>query len=114
MRCMKCGTETKDQQIFCDVCLAVMEKFPVKPGTPVSLPNRPATAAKATVSRRKNPTAEEQLQRLRRSTKWLIVALVSLLLALILTVSLLVHTVTLYRESESIGKNYNTIGIDNP
>lgn len=114
MRCMKCGTETQDQQIFCDSCLAVMDKFPIKPGTPVSLPNRPAATAKAAVSRRRIYSVEERLQRTRRTVKWLAIALVSSLLALVLTVTLLVHTAALYRESESIGKNYNTVGAEAP
>ena len=40
MYCMKCGREIEDGQAFCGDCLAVMEKYPVKPGTAVILPKR--------------------------------------------------------------------------
>ena len=40
MNCMKCGKTTTNEQVFCDDCLQVMAKHPVKPGTPVYLPQR--------------------------------------------------------------------------
>ena len=43
MQCMKCGLEIPDTQVFCDGCLEMMDKYPVKPGTPVNiLPRKPA------------------------------------------------------------------------
>ena len=40
---MKCGLEIPDGQVFCDGCLEMMDKYPVKPGTPVNiLPRKPA------------------------------------------------------------------------
>ena len=41
MYCMKCGKEVKENQVFCDACLVIMEKYPVKPGTHIQLPHRP-------------------------------------------------------------------------
>ena len=35
MSCMKCGKEVSEDQVFCPECLAEMERYPVKPGTPV-------------------------------------------------------------------------------
>lgn len=40
MNCMKCGQETVDEHVFCEKCLAVMEKYPVRPGAVVMLPRR--------------------------------------------------------------------------
>ena len=40
MSCMKCGKEVSEDQVFCPECLAEMERYPVKPGTPVLLPHR--------------------------------------------------------------------------
>lgn len=62
MGCMKCGQEIGQDQIFCDDCLAEMEKYPVKPGTVVQIPNRPAK--KQAHHRRPTVTAEEQIKRL--------------------------------------------------
>ncbi len=110
MYCMKCGKETKGEQIFCNGCLESMAQFPVKPETYVQLPTRPVTAVKKQPARKKVLTQEEQLLRLRRSVKHLAVSLACSILALGLTVSLLVHTVSEQKASEDIGKNYNTVG----
>lgn len=40
MNCLKCGTKTTGNQVFCDDCLQVMEKYPVKQDTAVQLPQR--------------------------------------------------------------------------
>ena len=40
MSCMKCGKEVSEGQVFCEECLTEMERYPVKPGTPVLLPHR--------------------------------------------------------------------------
>ena len=109
MYCMKCGKEVKENQVFCDACLVIMEKYPVKPGTHIQLPHRPVSTAGKPVTRKRILTPEEQVQRLRRSVKSLAVALACSILALGLTVTLLARTVTEYRESASIGKNYNTV-----
>ena len=42
MQCMKCGMEVPEGQVFCNGCLEVMDKYPVKPGTPVHIrPRKP-------------------------------------------------------------------------
>ena len=64
------------------------------------------------MSRKRILTPDEQLQRLRRSVKSLALALVCSILALGLTITLLAHTVTEYKASASIGKNYNTVEAD--
>lgn len=109
MYCMKCGKEIKENQVFCEACLVIMDKYPVKPGTHIQIPQRPVSTAGKPVSRKRILTQEEQLQRLRRSVKHLAVALVCAILALGLTVTLLVRTVVDYQESNAIGKNYNTV-----
>ena len=109
MYCMKCGKEIKENQVFCEACLVIMDKYPVKPGTHIQIPHRPVSTAGKPTSRKRVLTPEEQLQRLRRSVKALVLALVCSLLALGLTITLLAHTVSEYREISSIGKNYNTV-----
>jgi len=82
--CMKCGRELKPGQVFCDGCLADMEKHPVKPGVVVLLPDHKAAAQRA-AARRRYPTVspEEQISRLRARVKrlWIALALVSALAA---------------------------------
>ena len=46
MACMKCGKDVNEPQVFCDECLAVMERYPVKPGTAIQLPKRQPRAKK--------------------------------------------------------------------
>ena len=38
MACIKCGKESAAGAEFCEECLKDMERYPVKPGTPVILP----------------------------------------------------------------------------
>ena len=40
MNCVKCGKDTTDNNVFCPDCLAQMADYPVKPGTPVMIPER--------------------------------------------------------------------------
>ena len=45
MNCMKCGREAEPGEVFCAACLKSMAESPVKPGTPVTIPKRPARSA---------------------------------------------------------------------
>lgn len=112
MYCIKCGKETKDDQVFCEACLVLMEKYPVRPGIPVMIPPRAPDAPKKPSARRRIISQEEQLSRLRSGLKGLSLALLCCLLALGLTISLLVHTAELYQEAQDIGKNYNTVDMN--
>lgn len=93
MNCMKCGRELKEKQVFCDSCLADMEKYPVKPGTPIYLPVRTVEpAAKKHPARKKQALKpEEQISRLRISVRLLLLALIVALLAFSLTSLLALH-----------------------
>lgn len=69
MLCMKCGREIEAEQVFCGECLAEMEKYPVKPGTVVTIPLRPApNQQKKQAGHRRHPAAplEEQVKRLKK------------------------------------------------
>lgn len=86
MHCMKCGRKLKENQVFCPECLAVMEDYPVKPGTPIQLPTRHnSPSASARPSKKKARKPEEQILRLRSAVRWLTLALVVALLAFIAT-----------------------------
>lgn len=86
MNCMKCGRETEPGNVFCEECLADMEKYPVKPDTAVQLPRRQDSGfpKKARGRRRAAPTPEEQVKRLKRRVR---------LLAFFLAVALILLTV---------------------
>ena len=82
MGCMKCGKETGQNQVFCDDCLAEMEKYPVKPGTVVQIPNRPAK--KQTHHRRVAVAPEEQIKRLtNRVHRLMLVVIITSALAIL-------------------------------
>ena len=109
MYCMKCGKEIKENQVFCEACLTIMRKYPVKPGVYIQIPQRPVSTAGKPVSRKRIFSQEEQLLRLRRRVKRLVLALACSLLALGLTVTMLVHTISEQKSHAAIGKNYNTV-----
>jgi len=90
MNCMKCGRKVKDRQVFCDDCLAIMDTYPVKPGTPIQLPPPPtknAPAAKTNKRRPKKP--EEVILQLRGKIRWLTLALIVAMLAFIMAAVML-------------------------
>ena len=84
MKCMKCGTTIPSGQVFCDNCLENMAKHPVKPGTPIQLPNRATSpAAKPSHKRAKKVhKPEEQVVLLRRTVIILSLLVVALVAAL--------------------------------
>ena len=93
MSCMKCGKEVSEGQVFCQECLEEMEKYPVKPGTAVLLPNRPHQTVVHKRFHRKPRKSEDQISRLR---KWNValcviccVVMVALILSLLLNLKLL-------------------------
>ena len=109
MYCMKCGKEIGEDRVFCDDCLEVMSKYPVRPGTPIQLPPVAHTVEKKAAPKKRQPTTEEYLARFRKATRWLSIALVSSLLVLSITIALLVNTSNVPSETNDIGKNYNTV-----
>ena len=108
MYCMKCGREIEDGQAFCGDCLAVMEKYPVKPGTAVILPKRrrDLTVMKRPSVRRKTLTPEERILKMRRALRgWIIAWIVTFLL-----LCAALYPAILYIREENhfgLGQNYS-------
>lgn len=106
MNCLKCGRKTVDEHVFCDECLAVMDHYPVKPGTPVHLPRHAfAQANKKPAQRKRTISQEEQIERLKKRLRR------SRLAGLLLLVALCLAAVILVREFAgedipAIGQNY--------
>lgn len=106
MNCMKCGKETKNSNVFCPQCLAVMEKYPVKPDARFHLPSRPVQQAVKKHRRvRRMRTAEEELTSLRKKVRWLVAWIIVLTFLLGATGAALAYTL-LDREDLNIGRNY--------
>ena len=111
LNCMKCGTEIEGGNVFCGSCLTDMDKYPVKPGTRILLPNHPAPeSVKKQPVRKRPPTVAQKLKKTQKVLKWVTVALVVSLLMLGFTLSMLIEYVTPKDPQENIGQNYNTIG----
>ena len=111
MSCIKCGKEVSGSNVFCNECLAEMEKYPVKPGTPLMLPNRPNLAVTHKRPRRRFPKAEEKISGLKNTVTWLCVLcgllLVSLVLSVMLNILLLSNSDILPEQSSSIGDMFD-------
>lgn len=109
MNCMKCGREVAADQAFCPVCLEEMEKFPVRQGVAILIPSRPEETSRKAPPRKRIPTAEEQVVRLKRLVRRLALLLVTAILALVAVsvgAGLLIDELEL---KQFIGKNYTAI-----
>lgn len=114
MFCLKCGKEISEKQVFCEECLAEMEKHPVKPDTKIFLPRTTTpSAVKKNTSRRKNLSPEERILRMKKAIQLLCLILTVTLLSLVLAIFLLVESLSAETPQETIGQNYGTIGVEN-
>lgn len=110
MRCLKCGKEIAEKEVFCEECLAVMAKFPVKPETKIFLPvNTAPTVVKKNIQRRRILSPEERIFRLKKVILWLTVSLLITVLSLVLSITLLVDSLSGEKAETAIGQNYGTM-----
>ena len=107
MKCMRCGTEIIGEAVFCEECLADMEKHPVKPGTPINLPRREKQQV-VKRSRKRIPKPEEQLSALRRLVIWQLVVIILLVLALTASIYMLFNQPNPADSKWLPGQNYST------
>lgn len=110
MNCMKCGRDVEEGQVFCELCLKDMEKYPVKPGIAIQLPNRKDSTAvkKSSPKRRQSSTLEEQIRSLNnRLTRVIVLWLITLCL-LAVTIYPTVQFL-LGKSMPRPGQNYTTI-----
>ena len=109
MYCMKCGREVNEGQVFCDSCLDVMKNYPVKPGIAIQLPGKKeAPPKKGYVKRRQPPTPEEQILKLRKRLKGMLILWLVTLLLLAATIYPTVEYLTGHQILLP-GQNYSTI-----
>ena len=109
MNCIKCGREIPLGQVFCKECLAEMEKHPIQPGTPVQLPVHKPEPSRRQAPTRKIRKPEDQIARLRRSVRGLIIALIAVTLIGAVSISILINVVIKSRSTVLPGQNYSTV-----
>ena len=81
MNCVKCGREIGEDQVFCELCLAEMEHYPVKPGTAIHIPAQTAQEEPKKQPKRKPVlTPAEQILRLQKKVQGLRIVLVLMML----------------------------------
>lgn len=107
MKCMRCGTGITPGAVFCDECLADMEKHPVNPDTPVNLPHR---EKQQTIKRAKKrfQKPEDHIHALRKLIGWLITMLILLVIALTISIYLLLTQPNPNDTNGLPGQNYGT------
>ena len=115
MQCFKCGREIPVGDVFCGGCLMDMEKYPVKPGTPVRIPPRQEIVTpKKQAPRRPAAQPEEQVKRLKRRLR-----LVSAVLALVIAFGcaaawLGYNYIVELRNKRLPGQNYSSVSTTAP
>ena len=97
MKCLKCGKNIQSDRVFCEPCLEDMQRHPVKPGTPVVLPNRPERTVVTKSSRKRVRKPDEQIANLKAIIFWLILLVMVLVTAVFVTVTLLLDATEVHR-----------------
>lgn len=104
MQCMKCGREIHAGDVFCQECLTDMEKYPVKPGTVVTIPRQPVYKKQA--DRRNVATPEQKVKVLTKRVRILSFLLILCIALLIAVGGLLISMVLESEDEPTIGQNY--------
>jgi hypothetical protein len=110
LNCLKCRKEIGEKAVFCPECLEDMANHPVKPDTKIFLPRTTsAPIVKKSAPRRKAPSSEERISRMKTAIQLLSIILAVSLMALVLSVVLLVESLATEAHEDAIGQNYGTI-----
>lgn len=107
MYCLKCGSEVRSPDVFCQECLADMAACPVRSDAVIQLPNRPAMAVEKT-PRKKKQTYADYVRTLRKLIRWLCGLAAVLTLLVCLLGYLLFQQLRNDTNAPAIGKNYTT------
>lgn len=109
MNCLKCGSETVENKVFCEHCQTVMQAYPIKAGTVIHLPHRepPASEKKAPAKRRDVPVSDA-LPQLRKLIRFLTATIALLSLLLCISAGMLIHILMDTEAAPAIGRNYTT------
>lgn len=108
--CLKCGKEVAEGAVFCEECLAVMHRYPVKTGAVAVIQDRPAQRNYILPEDPQDTEVKARLHTLQTTVRWLIVLTVILSALLLTMTGMLLHSTQSEPEKLPIGKNYTTIG----
>lgn len=111
MRCLRCGKESQNEQVFCSNCLTVMEQRPIKPGTSAQIPERPVYTPERRTAQHYTASPAEQIKQLRETLRWMAITIVALSVILMLTAGMLIYTLTHSTnqpEAGNLGRNYTS------
>ena len=89
MPCIKCGRKLEEGQVFCPGCLEEMTEYPIKPGTPVLLPQHPKDLPAKPRQKKRELKPEEQIRQLKSANRWLKLTVAALVVAFALLAVLL-------------------------
>ena len=114
MWCLKCGKDTKNEQVFCPQCLAGMDAYPVKPDVHIQLPSHNTRDfTKKNAKKKRTPSPEEMVEVLRSRNRRLLALVLALMLALgALGYAYFKQTtapVSEENKDQNVGKNYTVI-----
>ena len=104
MNCVKCGKDTTENNVFCSDCLAQMADYPVKPGTPVLIPDH-SPARRTSVRKFRAPEPEDVIRRQKKLIRLLAVSVAVLFIAWVLTTVMAVRML-MEEEHAPIGQNF--------
>ena len=115
MNCMKCGRETKIDNIFCSECLDHMERHPVAENVLVYVPSEKDRAA-ANKHKIEHPvvSADDQVKRLHRKVERLRLLVILFMAATMFFAVLSMETLHELNVMNLIGKNYTTVVTTDP
>ena len=108
MHCLRCGKDVDDLHAFCPDCQKVMETTPVKPGTPIYLPQKKEPADKK--PHRRPPTPAKIHNSLKKLIRWMAAIIAVLVIIICLLAGMLLNLLSQQNTPtpEVIGKNYTT------
>ena len=111
MNCLKCGRKIENSGVFCDECLAIMEKYPVKQNVALQLPRRKEEASGKKSSKKKHQLPlEDQVRHQKRMIRHLVLLVCVLFTAICLLMGWLIFEVLEPNATEdNTGKNYSTV-----
>ena len=108
-QCLKCGKETADRAVFCDECQSIMDQNPVKPGTVIHLPQRPAPQDRKNRDYAEEAESAKLLKRLRGTVRLLAAVVALLSVVLVFMAMALIRSITEQPDVPYIGRNYTTV-----
>lgn len=93
-QCLKCGKTASGKAVFCRECLEVMDRYPVRPGTVVHIPVRPAPPAPKTLPGTPSPALTAHIRSQKKLIRLLLGGIVLLSILSIATAVMLIRTIT--------------------